>query len=133
VPKRSDQKRFRGGPKVEQLPVANVRVPAPPLREGLHPFAVMFYESLEGSGQAQFYEPSDWRAAQLCAEAIDAYMERRTGAALGGVLQLFSVLGVTEGDRRRMQIELVRQSEDEQARAEAEIHDIWQNVASDSS
>lgn len=134
VPKRSNQKRFTGGPKVEQIVLPASTVEPPPLRPGLHPFAVVFYEDLAKSGQARFYEPSDWRAAQLLCEAIDEYMGKRRAATLASVLALFSRLGVTEGDRRRMQVELVRgNAKDEQQAAEATIHDLFANVSKSSS
>lgn len=51
-----------------EVPVAN---------EDWHPTAKMWYESLKSSGQAIFYEPSDWAMAYLLAETIDRELKPR--------------------------------------------------------
>lgn len=109
VPKASaDRRRSTSDGKVEVAPAGGGDVVAPRLRADLHPLAVRWYESLSESGQSRFYEPSDWAAAQIVAEAIDQYGRRPTGTLLQSILAGFQVLLVTEGDRRRMRLELVR-------------------------
>lgn len=90
-----------------------------------HPVAVRWYDSLTSSGQRVFYEPSDWALAFLLAESIsrelqpqpvhdadgklvDEVVRPPKGASLAAWLKGMSSLLVTEGDRRRMQIELQR-------------------------
>lgn len=80
--------------------------------------------SLEDSGQSRFYEPSDWALAYLIAESISREMKPQPlfnpltgekvgeverppkGSSLAGWLKAMTSLLVTEGDRRRLQIEL---------------------------
>ena len=87
-----------------------------------HPVARRWYESLPKSQQAVWYEPSDWATAYLIAESISrelkpqqiyndegklvAEVERPPkGASLAAWLKGMTALLVTEGDRRRLQIE----------------------------
>lgn len=90
-----------------------------------HPIARNWYESLALSGQSDFYEPSDWNTAYLLADSIsrdlnpqfvgftekgDVIMEPipLKGSSLAAYLKGMGNLLVTEGDRRRMSVELVR-------------------------
>src|SRR5689334_13342074 len=54
---------------VDKVPGAVV-VDQPVASEDWHPVARRLYESLACSGQAVFYEPSDWMVAYLIAESI---------------------------------------------------------------
>lgn len=108
---------------VDTLPTV-VHVPAD---ADWHPIAVQLYESLEQSGQSMFFEPSDWAAAYLICESIsrdladqwinvgtvmEPEMEKQKvpmkGANLAAYLKGLGELGVTEGSRRRLSIELTR-------------------------
>ena len=113
VPKRSDMRRRKNSPGTEQVPTDNQPVEAPALRPGLHPLAVAWYNALTRSGQARFYEPSDWMHAQILAEAIHEYVHATRGKAalLNGILTGSTALLCTEGDRRRLRIELVKGGE----------------------
>lgn len=92
-----------------------------------HAVATMIYESLPESGQSIFFEPSDWAAAYLICEsisrdlseqyvnigtALEPEMEKQKvpmkGANLAAYLKGLGELGVTEGARRRLSIELTR-------------------------
>lgn len=94
-----------------------------PAKRSWHPIARRWYESLAGSGQSAFYEPSDYATAYVLAETLDRELRPNaigvtkagdvvtastpiSGAALAAFLKGCSVLGVTEGDRLRMRIEL---------------------------
>ena len=91
--------------------------------------AKRWYLSLAQSGQAEFYEPSDWAVAFLMAESISRDLKpqfvgfRQTGrqetvpeyavvplkgASLSAYLKAMTDLLVTEGARRRAGIELQR-------------------------
>jgi hypothetical protein len=90
-----------------------------------HPVAKRWFESLSASGQSKFYEPSDWATAELIAESISRELKPQVvgvtkdgeavmvavppkGQTISAWLKGMSVLLVTEGDRRRMQLELQR-------------------------
>ena len=86
-PKRSEARRRRNKDGVEVMKVdlddaiaGEVEIPAPPEpmvdeetgeeRGGWHPIAEDLYMSLTKSGQALFYEPSDWATAYAMCEAL---------------------------------------------------------------
>jgi hypothetical protein len=72
--------------------------------------AVEWYESLSDSGIAAFYERSDWATAMIVAEELTHYFNtstsRRSAQMLTALFSMMTSLGATEGDRRRMRIEL---------------------------
>ena len=118
VPKHSTQRRRRnkdGRP--ETIEVGRAVSKAPLLRSGIHPLAANWYNALIDSDQSRFYQPSDWATAQLIAEAIDEFAQTRRAALLDTILRGSSVLLVTEGDRRRMRLELTRKGQDDDEHA----------------
>src|SRR5690606_33995541 len=66
--------------------------------------AYRFWEALRTSGQAQFYEPSDWAAARIVVDAIDAFVKKPTAVMLAAINSAMASLLVTEGDRRRARL-----------------------------
>lgn len=118
VPKHSTQRRRRnkdGRP--ETIEVGRALAKAPVLRSGIHPLAANWYRSLVESDQSRFYQPSDWATAQLIAEAIDEFAHTRRAALLDTILRGSTVLLATEGDRRRMRLELTRKGQDDDEHA----------------
>lgn len=113
TPKRSTERRRMNKPEIpiDTAPAAP-RMDAPPLRDGIHPLAAAWYASLAASGQSRWYEPSDWMQAQVVAELVDAYAKDPTANGLTAILKGSTGLMVTEGDRRRLRIELVRAAGD---------------------
>lgn len=115
VPKRSDQRRRRNKPEVEitTAPGAAV-VEVPPADPDWHPIAVRWYASLAQSGQSRFYEPSDWAVALYVAEGMSRSLlaSRLSANLFAAVVSASSNLLVTEGDRRRLRIELERAAGD---------------------
>lgn len=141
APKRPEERRRTNKPETPQSSV-EMRGPVeiPPANPRWHKLAIELYESLETSGQSQFFEPSDWAEAQLLAESLSrdlkpqvigvtevkgidadgepfvrpkvvkAYMPLK-GASLSAYLKAFAGLGVSEGDRRRIGITITRQTE----------------------
>lgn len=111
VPKRSTERRRRNkdtAPDVVRVPVA-VAVEAPPLPDATAPLAREWYESLQRSGQAQFYEPSDWAAAQFVAATMTRFLKQRVSAQLfAAVWAAMGELLTTEGARRRVRLEIER-------------------------
>ena len=95
---------------VERVPLTGAVV-APPVDDAWHPIALRWYESLADSGQAQFYEPSDWATAAYLAEAMSRNLhagQRFSAQLFAAVMSGMSNLLVTEGDRRRVRLELER-------------------------
>lgn len=127
VPKRSTQRRRTNEP---DIPITTIETPAgadpiiaPDSDQTWHPVARCWYESLVVSGQSEFYQPSDWATAVLVAESMSRDLSPQfvgftesgevihesiplKGASLGAYLRAMSVLMVTEGDRRRVSLEL---------------------------
>lgn len=114
-----------------------------------HPVALAWYQSLEESGQSRFYESSDWAVALILAESIsrdlkpqvvgiteDGKVVRDTiplkGASLAAYLKGFSSLMATEGDRRRMRLELTRQeaTDDDEKASVSYIGDLRERFGS---
>lgn len=126
IPKRSDQRRRANKtPGLEQAPAAaKVRVPA--ASRDWHPIARDWYRSLKASGQSRFYEPSDWATARYYAELMswtlksDDVNASLVSAIINGTRDLMT----TEGQRRRVSLELTRPStgaDDEAAEAEGRV------------
>lgn len=130
-PKRSSQRRRQNKPTtpIETAPGATDVVP-PPAEEDWHPLARRWYDSLADSGQSVWYEPSDWALAGIIAESMSRDLAPRIvtddegnvvldedgkpmtrrlpmrGASLAAYLKAMTALLTTEGDRRRLKIEL---------------------------
>lgn len=111
VPKRSDQRRRRNKPDAPAVVVAmGQQVVKPPTEDrAWHPYAKDWFRALKRSGQAQFYQESDWREAKLVAWLITQELSSPTGARAGMMDVIFSradALMTTEGARRRLRVEL---------------------------
>lgn len=111
VPKRSDQRRRRNKPEIEiEKGQAAEHVDVPAADPAWHEIARDWYESLALSGQSGWYEPSDWQTARYVAEAMSRNLEsgRFSAQLFASVMQATTSLLATEGDRRRLRIELER-------------------------
>jgi hypothetical protein len=93
-----------------------------------HPAAKRWYESLKKSGQSKFYVASDWATAWIIAESLSRDLKPQVvgvveetgevvraiiplkGASLAAYLKAMTSLLATEGDRRRVGIELEREN-----------------------
>lgn len=73
-----------------------------------HPIARRIWDSLKTSGQQDFYESSDWAIAYSLCDDLSYYKKsgKRSGQMLQTIMSSFERLLVTEGDRRRVRIEL---------------------------
>jgi hypothetical protein len=129
IPKRSNQRHGHRTQaeigEIDKAPGAE-QVDVPSADEKWHSIARQWYESLAGSGQSVFYEPSDWATAYLIAESISRDLKPQfvgiseqtgepiieaipmKGASLAAYLKAMTALLVTEGDRRRARVELER-------------------------
>lgn len=126
VPNRSDQRR-RTNPIVglEQAPGATI-VRVPPAVKAWHPIARDWYRSLARSGQARYYEPSDWQTARLIADQMTRLLtaEDPNAALLNAIVAASRDLMTTEGQRRRMRLELLRDAPQGDPAAKAAAADV---------
>lgn len=136
VPERSDQVRRRNAPEIpiEKVEGGTVDVVGPDLNlEDAHQLAADWYESLRGSAQAKFYEPSDWQMARVAAQCLSDYMadSKRSAMKFQAFQAATSPLLVTEGDRRRVRMEIDRTPPDTAAHdAKVAVMDRYRRVAS---
>jgi len=115
VPKRSTERRRRNKPEVAiETVVAGGPVEQPAASPDWSPIAVEWYESLAESGQAQYFEPSDWQAARFVAYSMTRLIESHRGFSselFKGVWSAMNDLLTTEAARRRARIEVERARE----------------------
>lgn len=114
IPKRSTERRRRNKPVLSLVKsAAGERFDWPAVPEEWHPIAKLYYSALQSSGMAAFHEPTDVADAFMHCELISrAFSGPRTYAQL--ILAIDAAMarhGVTEADRRRLQIELQRHPE----------------------
>ena len=85
-----------------------VRVPA--ASKEWHPVARRWYLALKQSGEAVYFEPSDWAAAQYVAEAMSRNLktDRFSGQLFASVWSAMESLLTTEAARRRVRMEVQR-------------------------
>lgn len=78
-----------------------------------HPIALQFYESLQVSGQALYYEQSDVATAYYVTDAMSQNLQQGKFSAMlfASVMSAMTDLLVTEGARRRAKVELQREVE----------------------
>jgi len=137
IPKRSEERRRANksdGPKLIHAPSgAPAGLPDLPEPDELwHPIASDWYLSLRESGQAAFYQPSDWAVARYAADLMSKVLLSERGpngqlvAALNSVM---SSLLTTEGDRRRARMELERQKPAETRLASVSPLDSYRDIA----
>lgn len=124
-PKRSDQRRRANEP--ASGPPTKATTPAqatkPDADESWYPPMAAWYDSLERSGQSAFYTDADWNTAWVIADAMsrelnpqpvvvdDAVQMLRLpvkAATLAAFLKACTQLLATEGDRRRVGLELTK-------------------------
>lgn len=130
IPKRSEERVRRNkdeaGPVEKLAMVGDVEVPELGYDvdeldgQSLHPIAVDLYESLKDSGQAKYYEPSDWQMARVLVHLLSKVLwsSKPSAQMLAALNSLMSSLLLTEGERRRVRLEVERGS------VEAEVVNI---------
>lgn len=110
MPKRSEERTRRNKPENEGgIPLSKGtarEVKIPPADRNWHPRAKQWYKSLASSGMCDYYQNSDYETARILCDALTEYYKRPTAMMLATILQGMTALGVTEGERRRMRIEL---------------------------
>ncbi|WJN62703.1 terminase small subunit [Streptomyces phage phiScoe15] len=107
--------RERKGGDVQSVTKGEMRpVKIPNADREWHPIARRLWDALKTSGQADFYQNSDWAFAYSLCEDLSFYKKsgKRSGQMLQTIYSSFERLLVAEGDRRRVRIEL-HEPEDE--------------------
>jgi hypothetical protein len=110
VPKRSDERIRRNKVDIEKV-TAIGKVPVPDL--GLadaHPMVRSMYRAMRESAQSKYFEPSDWEFARFTMYFVDNLLKqgKPSSLLLQQVNSMLSSLLVTEGDRRRVRMEVER-------------------------
>ena len=96
-----------------------------PADEDWHPIAIQIYESARSSGQADYWQDSDWAVFYSICEDISYYKQDKTsvyvdkksgevkeyekprsGQMLASIMGSLTTLLLTEGDRRKVRMEL---------------------------
>lgn len=117
IPKRSDR-RIRRNKDQDQPEIISAigRVAAPPLGFEAHPMIEDFYDSLQDSAQAQYYEPSDWEFARITLHFLNGQLLAKKPSAqmYAAINTALSNLLVSEGDRRRVKVEIDRETATEE-------------------
>ena len=117
IPKR-DEQRAGHTTKAESEAITKIRmegeVQKPDLRrfpgQITHPVARGFWDSLEHSGQAVYWEPSDWMVALTALSLLDKQLwaDKKSPTMIAACWQMLSSIAVTEGERRRLRLEVER-------------------------
>ena len=112
VPKRSEERIRRNKPEVpiEKIEtVGEVTIPTLGIDKP-HKIVRSLYDSMKRSGQAKYFEPTDWQFARLTLQLLDMQLKsgRMNSQILATVMSNLSDLLVSEGARRRMRIEVER-------------------------
>ncbi|GGV45674.1 hypothetical protein GCM10010245_71540 [Streptomyces spectabilis] len=96
-----------------------------------HPIAKDWYLSLRESGQAMFYQASDWATARYAAELMSRGLSSDrppNGQYVAALNSLLGSLLTTEGDRRRVRMELERKKPAGSGRASVTALDDYRSA-----
>ena len=133
VPKRSSERRRRNkDSQVETVKPITATVDAPAADPKWHPIAHDWYESLKTSGQAQYFEPSDWQYARYVADVMSRNLKQRakfSSVLFAAVTSAMNDLLTTEAARRRVRLEIERGGEGEQPAGVIAMADYQKRLA----
>lgn len=103
-------------------------VKAPPFSKDWHPLAKRLWSSVRESGQSRFYQPSDWAVLYTLMDDLTYYksLEKRPTMLLQTIMTTLTSLLLTEGDRRRLQIELTRPDKVDEAEENVVVMQSWE-------
>lgn len=111
-----DANRSGDRPDLKRGTLRPVRIPE--MDSEWHPTAKRLYLALTESGQADFFQNSDWAYAWSLCEDISTlkFMQAKTGKPHAESLKaLYGAMGnlmFTEADRRRLRVELMEEEDD---------------------
>lgn len=121
LPKRSDEPHSRGGGMdapgkdgfIHTVSPAGNNVTIPEADPTWHPIARYVWNGMLESGARRFYESTDWALLYSVCDDISYYKrcERRSGQMLSSINAMLTSLLLSEGDRRRVGIELQKTAE----------------------
>lgn len=111
IPHRSDQRVRRNlyEPVDKVTAIGKVKIPDLGISD-CHPLVTAIYGSLKNSAQRKWMEPSDWEYARLTLFFLNQQLwaGRPSAQMLATLGTMLSNLLMTEGDRRRVRIEVDR-------------------------
>lgn len=127
APKREAERTRRGDPKSGVARHGELRpVKIPPVDQTWHKRAKELYKSLKTSGQADYFQDSDWAYARILCDYLTLWYSKPRAMDGANIEQMMSKLGMTEGARRqilRVELDL---PEDERPDAEVVAIDSYQ-------
>lgn len=90
-----------------------------------HPIARKLWDGVKTSGQVDFYQNSDWAMLYSLCDDLSHYKKsgKRSGQMLQTIYSAFERLLITEGDRRRVRIELHEPEPETQEASVTAIHE----------
>lgn len=108
APKRAAERTRTPDPKSGVARHGELRaVKIPPADRDWHKRAKEFYNSLKTSGQADYFQDSDWAYARVLCDYLTLWYERPRAMDGANIEAMMSKLGATEGARRQiLRIEL---------------------------
>lgn len=120
IPKRDEERIRRNKPETPTTKVEAIgEVKIPTLRiHNARGIVKDIYESFKNSAQTRYYEPSDWEMLRLNLILLDQQLKagRANGQIMATIMSQFASLLATEGDRRRIRMEIERNTEDNDAK-----------------
>lgn len=112
VPKRDDERIRRNKPDEPTTVIQMIGQVGPPSLAitDPHPLVRDMYDSLAESGQAKYFEPSDWQFAQFTMVFVNDLLKtsRPSAVMLQTVNSMLADLLFTEAQRRRVRMEVER-------------------------
>lgn len=129
IPNRSNNlSRKRDAQRGDAIPIRNGRqhreptTPAPEPEDHWDDMIKDLWVAAGNSGMAEFYETTDWAALRLYLEDLDIARKNQNyrGSTIKyqTILGQFPSFGFTEGDRRRMRIELHNKTDEDNQNAQ---------------
>ena len=96
-----------------------------------HPLIEEMYESIKKSAAVKYYEPTDWHFARLALYTLNQELiaAQHQGKPIGAmkltaINQMLSALLLTEGDRRRVRLEIERAPADPTGGKVVDVTDV---------
>lgn len=112
VPKRDEERIRRNKPDEPTTVIQMIGQVGPPALgiENPHPLVQEMYDSLIESGQAKYFEPSDWQFARFTMVFVNDLLRtsRPSAVMLQTVNSMLADLLFTEAQRRRVRMEVER-------------------------
>ncbi|MEI6001146.1 hypothetical protein H3V53_29405 [Paraburkholderia bengalensis] len=96
-----------------------------------HPLIEEMYDAIKQSAAVKFYEPTDWQFARLALYTLNQELiaAKHQGKPIGAmkltaINQMLSALLLTEGDRRRVRLEIERAPADPTGGKVVDVTDV---------